>query len=95
MELDACLSRIRSYVKGCPDQVIRNYLIITLRDICHRANLSRHNDKLFMVKDIKQYSLTAPTGTEIATVQNIQREDGTRLESRDLLPPYISTGTPY
>lgn len=95
MKLDVYLSRIRPYAKGCPDQVIKNYLIITLRDICQRANLWRHSDKLFLVKDLKQYSLTAPTGTEIATVQNIQREDGTRLESRDLLPPYISTGTPY
>ena len=95
MELDTYLSRIRPYAKGCPDQVIRNYLIITLRDICHRANIWRHIDKLFMVKGIKDYTLTAPAGSEIATVQNLLREDGTRLESRDLLPPYLSSGTPY
>ena len=71
MKLDVYLSRIRPYAKGCPDQVIKNYLIITLRDICQRANLWRHHDKLFLVKGIKDYTLTAPAGTEIATVQNI------------------------
>ena len=95
MKLDAYLSRIRPYAKGCPDQVIKNYLIITLRDICQRANLWRHHDKLFLVKGIKDYTLTAPASTEIATVQNIQRKDGTRLESCDLLLPYLSAGTPY
>ena len=95
MKLDVYLERIRPYAKGCPDQVIKNYLIVTLRDICHRANLWRYHDKLYMVKGIKDYTLTTPANTEIATVQNIQREDGSRLQSRDLLPPYISKGTPY
>ncbi|WP_422461748.1 MULTISPECIES: hypothetical protein [unclassified Endozoicomonas] len=95
MELDTYLSRIRPYAKSCPDQVIRNYLIIVLRDICHRANLWRHHDKLFMVEGIQDYTLASPAGSDIATVQNLLREDVTRLESRDLLPPYLSAGTPY
>ena len=95
MKLDVYLERIRPHAKGCPDQVIRNYLIITLRDICQRANIWRHHDKLYLVKGIKDYTLASPEDTDIATVQNIQREDGSRLESRDLLPPYISKGTPY
>ena len=94
MELETYLSRIRPYAKGCPDQVIKNFLRITLRDICHRANIWRYNDKLFLVKGIDQYRLIAPEGSEIATIQNIERADGTRLESKDRFPAYLATGTP-
>ena len=93
MELDAYFPRIRPHVKGCPDIVIRETLRLVLRDVCYRANIWPYKTTLYLVKDIEEYPLDPLPNTEVATVQAIIRPDGTRLESRDSFPPFMTTGT--
>ncbi len=92
--LDKYLPRIRPHVKGCPDVAIKDALLITLRDICYRTNIWPYSTSLYLVDGIEEYELDSLPNTEVATVQAIIRPDKTRLQGRDILPPYASKGTP-
>ena len=94
MELDAYFPRIRPHVRGAPDQVLRDTLLIVLRDICYRANLWNYKDKLYLIPGLGEYEISSPAGTDVATIQRIIRPDGTDLESRDILPPSLTRGAP-
>ncbi|OED43101.1 hypothetical protein ACH42_11050 [Endozoicomonas sp. (ex Bugula neritina AB1)] len=93
MNVDAYFSRIRPHVKGCPDVVIKEALLLVLRYICYRANIWPYSTSLYFVKGIDEYDLDPLPGTEVATVQAIARPDGTRLDSRDALPVSMTAGT--
>lgn len=94
VQIDAYLDRIRPYARGCPDATMRHSLIIVLRDICQRANLWRYSDRIYLAKDIADYEVSVPANTELATVQQITRPDGSPLKSAGSLPVSISPGEP-
>ncbi|WP_263082143.1 hypothetical protein [Endozoicomonas sp. Mp262] len=93
-ELDAYLSRIRPYVRGCPDATMRDTLRVVLRDICQRVNIWWYEERMYLATGIADYDIGVPAGSELATVQRLVAPDGTALVNDDQLPVFNSPGSP-